>query len=265
VSISVALRTPARTVVASSDALVDNFITYLSGCVKPDHTQGQRADLGLLLSPRMGNRPKQLGSWALDNGLFHHFDKPARDFPEKRFFDILNRELPENASNCLFAVVPDVVYNAAATLKRFPQWVDRIAAYGVPVAFAAQDGHDKMISDIPWNDFDVLFVGGSTCQCKRCNPRGKGLVKHDPTGGWKLDPARAGAVIDEGLARGKRVHMARVNSGGRLAKSQRMGAHSADGTFLGMAGGQDGLDKVHGWLDTLNQSIDTAFIDEELS
>jgi hypothetical protein len=38
----------------------------------------------------------------------------------------------------------------------------KIRALGVPAALVAQDGLEDMIDKIPWDSFDVLFIGGST-------------------------------------------------------------------------------------------------------
>ena len=87
--------------------------------------------------------------------------------------------------------------------------MSRIRSAGFPVALAAQNGIGDL--DIPWDLFDVLFLGGDTP--------------------WKLGP-EARAVTAEALRRGKLVHMGRVNSLRRLRYASAIGCSSADGTFL---------------------------------
>ena len=64
---------------------------------------------------------------------------------------------------------------------------------------------------MPWDDFDVLFLGGDTA--------------------WKLGPA-ARQLAAEARQRGKGVHMGRVNSLKRYRYADAIGCTSADGTFL---------------------------------
>ena len=61
---------------------------------------------------------------------------------------------------CLFAAAPDVVGDAAATLQRSERMLDWIRYAGFPVAFVARDGLEHLT--VPWDDFDALFIGGST-------------------------------------------------------------------------------------------------------
>jgi hypothetical protein len=72
----------------------------------------------------------------------------------------------------------------------------------------AQDGWQDETT--PWDEFDVLFVGGST-EFKL------GLGAH---------------AIAAAQARRKWVHMGRVNSYKRLRVAAALGCDSADGTFL---------------------------------
>jgi hypothetical protein len=83
---------------------------------------------------------------------------------------------------------------------------------------------------MPWPWFDVLFLGGSTA--------------------WKLGPA-ARRLTAEAKARGKRVHMGRVNSLRRLRYADATGCDSADGTFLAF-GPDVNLPALLGWLRVVN-------------
>jgi hypothetical protein len=102
------------------------------------------------------------------------------------------------------------------------------AWFGLPVAMVAQDGLERF--DVPWPWFDVLFLGGST--------------------GWKLGP-HARALAAEATARGKLVHMGRVNSLRRLRYAAEIGCTSADGTFISF-GPDRRLPEALGWLRDVN-------------
>ena len=107
---------------------------------------------------------------------------------------------------CIAAVCPDVVGDAAATLARFTQYAPTIREYGYPVAFVTQDG--LQMADVPWGEFAVLFVGGST--------------EH------KLEQSYP--FIWEAKRRGVWVHVGRVNSAKRIGAFWM--ADSCDGTTL---------------------------------
>jgi hypothetical protein len=85
----------------------------------------------------------------------------------------------------------------------------RIRAAGYRPALVAQDGLEAL--PVPWEAFDVLFIGGSTA--------------------WKLSEA-CFSLIAEAKRRGKWVHMGRVNSLRRLRIAKSVGCDSVDGTYL---------------------------------
>jgi hypothetical protein len=87
--------------------------------------------------------------------------------------------------------------------RRYPA----IHAAGWPVAFMGQDG--LAIADVPWASCEAVFLGGSTA--------------------WKLGRV-ARDLAAYGAARGKWVHMGRVNSARRLRYAVRIGCDSVDGT-----------------------------------
>jgi hypothetical protein len=99
----------------------------------------------------------------------------------------------------------------------------------VPAAYAAQDGCDAP-GLLPWDSFDVLFLAGST--------------------EWKLSPV-AEQLAREAKARGKGVHIGRVNSRIRLGIAEWFGCDSADGTYLAF-GPDKNLPKLLSWLDELD-------------
>lgn len=134
-----------------------------------------------------------------------------------------------DTSSALFACAPDVLCGAAATLTSSRYMLPWIREIGFPAALVAQDGLEEL--DVPWDDFDVLFLGGST--------------------EWKLGRA-CRWLAREAQWRGKRVHMGRVNSLKRLRYAKRIGCDSADGTKLTW-GPDIWLPVILGWSVTLKR------------
>lgn len=178
---------------------------YLSGCTN-DTIESRLVEMGVGLMVQPGNgyhhRIGRFAHWAADNGAF------ADRWTEHDWARWL-AELP--TVGCLFAVAPDVVGDAAGSLARGLDHSGKMAAFGFPVAIAAQDGAEAL--DWPWDDFDALFLGGS------------------PATDWKVSLA-AESLVGEARRRGKWVHMGRVNSLRRLQRARLMGCQSSDGTFL---------------------------------
>lgn len=179
----------------------------------------QAGHLGMIATPAQGNALMLGVTWAADNGVFggHYLG-------DEEYLAWLAHWPLWAAHSCLFAVAPDVVGDAAATLERSAPMLPRIREYGIPAALAAQNGLEDLT--VPWDDFDVLFIGGDTA--------------------WKIGPA-ARALIAEARVRGKRVHMGRVNSHRRLRYAAAIGCHSVDGTYLAF-GPDVNLPKLLGWL-----------------
>lgn len=177
---------------------------YLSGAPSLDHMRA--GHFGFMLNPNMGNdrqiRDNPTITWAADNGCFS-----GRWDPD-RWWAWLQSMVP-HTDRCLFAVAPDVVGNAEATLTTSAPWLPKIRALGYKAAFVAQDGLEQL--DVPWDTFDVLFIGGSTT--------------------WKLS-AHAQVLVRQAKDLGKWVHMGRVNSHLRLRLAAWWGCDSADGTYL---------------------------------
>lgn len=195
---------------------------YLSGAIHPE-ALGRRPDLGVMLTPMMGNRPKLANvTWGADNGCFATPEK----YTDEMYRAFLVR-YQAHRDRCLFATAPDVVGDAAATLARSLDALPWIRALGYRAALVAQDGLEDL--SVPWDAFDVLFVGGTT--------------------DWKLSEA-AYALAAEADARGKWTHQGRVNSWRRLKAAAVSGFDSADGTFLAF-GPDRNLPRLLGWLDTL--------------
>jgi hypothetical protein len=163
---------------------------------------GETGLVGRLISPRSGNLVRPGERWAADNDAFLAWD-------ETRFVKMLCRI--DSKPGCLFVAAPDVVGDARATLDRFWDWRWEIVGRGLPVALVGQDGAEAL--ELPWDALDALFIGGSTA--------------------WKLS-ASAEQLAIEARARGKWVHMGRVNSRKRLRHAIEIGCDSIDGTGWSM-------------------------------
>lgn len=177
--------------------------------------------IGQIVTPAAGNAVLPGVDWCADNAVF------ADRYPgDDEYLDWL--ESRPHADRCAFAVAPDVVCDAQATLNRSAPMLDRIREAGYPAALAAQNGLEHLT--VPWSDFDVLFLGGDT--------------------DWKIGP-HARALTADARAHGKRVHMGRVNSRRRLRIAAQMGCHSADGTYLAF-GPDTNLPGLLSWLGELD-------------
>jgi hypothetical protein len=182
---------------------------YLTGATNnEDEPALIAAGIGLMVQP--GNsyhlRADRYPFYGADNGCF------AGRWVEEEHFAWLE-QLPRE--NCLFAVAPDVYPEARATLERSSQYFGLIRELGFPAALVAQDGAESL--DLPWDDFDCLFIGGER--------RTPSYLE------WKVGP-QAEALCHEARRRGLWVHMGRVNSLRRLKRARQMGCLSVDGTFI---------------------------------
>jgi hypothetical protein len=188
--------------------------------------------LGAMMTPRQGNRLPPEPLFCIDNGCGPGKDgQPGTRYPgDRAYLEMLSRLSARGRQRCLFATAPDVLGDAAATIARSAPFVYRIRAwFGLPVALVAQDGLEHL--DVPWTWFDVLFLGGSTA--------------------WKLGPAAA-ALTAEAHARGKWVHMGRVNTRQRLRYAVHIGCDSADGTTRAP---DKNITSILGWLDEVNGQL----------
>lgn len=196
---------------------------YLSGCVRPDLPP----DVGVMLTPMMGNRLPDDRVWAADTGCFA---QPAKHDDNAYLAWLADRA--DASDRCLFATAPDVrpeFSNTPArdTLERSAPMFRHIRAAGFSAALVAQDGLEQ--ERIPWDDFDALFIGGSTA--------------------WKLGDACT-ALVREANRLGKWTHSGRVNSLRRLRHVQWQGCRSADGTFVAF-GPDKNIPRVEAWLRAL--------------
>jgi hypothetical protein len=169
--------------------------------------------LGQMVTPDAGNRVVNGARWALDNGCFSD-----RWTPE-RWLATLDRH--QNAPDCLYAVVPDVVADARATNERWARWHGAARNRGYRCAYVLQNG----CRSIPASA-GAVFVGGDDR--------------------FKLGPEVRALVA---LAKRRRlwVHMGRVNSLRRLRYAAWLGCDSVDGTFLAF-GPDRNLPQLLRWL-----------------
>jgi len=181
--------------------------------------------IDMIATPKQGNRLPAGVAWCADNGCF------GKGHPgDEAWLAWLASYTPEERARCLFAVAPDVVGDAVATLERSAPWLQRIRDLGYPAALVAQNGLEDL--EIPWDTFDALFIGGDTT--------------------WKLGP-HARRIASEAKARGKWVHMGRVNSERRLRYADAIGCDSADGTFIAF-GPDVNLPRALAWVRAVNDS-----------
>jgi hypothetical protein len=155
-----------------------------------------------MATQRIGQRPPVGQPWAADNGRY----AAPQNYTDAKYLGWL-AGMP--VESCLFATAPDVVGDAAATLALSAPLFAPIRTLGYRVAFVGQDGQEHL--PVPWDDFDALFIGGTTT--------------------WKLGEG-ARLLVAEAKRRGKWVHMGRVNSLKRMKYAESIGCDSADGTVL---------------------------------
>jgi hypothetical protein len=171
---------------------------------KYDSTIGVIHTMGQGWTPQHGIYRSRLGRgvyWCLDNGVFT--EKFILDY----WLEKINA-LSEYKETCLFIVIPDVIKKCKETLEQFSHYRNMVKDF--PVALVSQDGIKEQTKNIPWDDFDCLFVGGSDEH------------KLGEEGAW---------IIQEAKKRNKWVHVGRVNSVSRIIKFWQ--ADSWDGTHLG--------------------------------
>lgn len=175
---------------------------YLSGCISKELVNNRHPFIGIMYTPDMGNKLPEGFTWAADNACFSQGDK----FNLDTFLHWLDKQTRDR---CLFAVSPDVLGDAANTIRRSVPVFPKIHELGFFAAFVGQDGAER--EELPWDQFDTWFIGGST--------------------EWKLS-AQSFDLVQEALERGKWVHMGRVNSMKRYQLARSWGCNSVDGTFL---------------------------------
>jgi hypothetical protein len=232
--------------------------------------------LGCIITPKQGNHLPAGCLWLADNGCGP--DKnglPGTGYPgDERYLGLLQDLWDEEGSDfcdpdtsgALFAAAPDVLADAAATLRRSSRMLGWIRHIGFPAALVAQNGLEHLT--VPWDDFDVLFLGGSA-ECVPCGyvrtgadrdltrcPYCQALLAE-----WKLGAA-ARELVREAKRRDLWVHMGRVNSLKRLRYAALIGCDSADGTYLVRTRNPDKyLPVVLGWQRAVNAPAPAGLFD----
>ena len=156
--------------------------------------------IGWLVGPTAMPKTK-LRPWmpvALDNDAFASWTT-GRPWNEDAWLAMLTR-VQWQAMTPRWVLVPDVVADRDATLRKWDQYAPIAARYGWPLAMAVQDGMTP--ADLPTDA--LIFVGGSTAWKWRSLPM------------W--------------CETGRRVHVGRVNEVERLLICERLGVESVDGT-----------------------------------
>lgn len=159
--------------------------------------------IGCITTPAQGNLIPPGAAWCADNGRF------GKGYPGDDRFILWLAGLQSQRDRCQLVVAPDVPFDMAGTLACSRPFLPVIRDMGFPVALAAQNGAEHL--ELPWDDFDVLFIGGDTA--------------------WKLGPAAA-ALAAEAKARGKQRHAGRVNTRQRMRYFASLGFEFGDGTTL---------------------------------
>lgn len=199
---------------------------FLSGAIPQTLLGDPRPDVGLMFQPGQGydkNRLAAFRQFALDNGRFAAPERwVAGDWLEWL------AGLRRHQQNCVFAVAPDVVADATATLELSLPYLPTIRQLGFKAAYVSQDGATSRT--LPWDAFDCLFVGG--------------------TNAWKLSE-ESYELVAEAKGRGKSTHMGRVNSLQRMVAAAVSKCDSVDGTYL-KYGPDENWPKLCGWLDQIN-------------
>jgi hypothetical protein len=174
----------------------------------------------LMTAHRKWKNPKWWMDWALDNGAFPAWENKT-PFDFDKFYSTL--EESRRVKRPRWVVVPDCVANRAETLRLWGEHASRVAEYGYPLAFVAQDGMTP--DDIPSNA-DVVFIGGTT---------------H-----WKWTNLKAFTSSFP------RIHVGRVGSERMLWMAHEAGAESCDSSGWFREG--DNLNRVGGLVNYLEES-----------
>ena len=156
--------------------------------------------------------------FAMDNDAFSAWTK-QREWDHTAWVRML-QQVKASGLTPRWILVPDVVTDRDATLKKWDKHRDEAAAWGWPLAFAVQDG--MTTGDLP--DAPVLFVGGST--------------------DWKWES------LEMWVKTGRRIHVGRVNEVDKLAYCEALGVESVDGTgwMRGTSEGRQARDLAD-WLE----------------
>lgn len=204
--------------------LVVNMLYLANPSTQKIRDSMEEGKLGYIATPTSTHSNQRVDGamWCADNGCF------GKKYNEEKWWAWLKNQT-QWLDTCLFATAPDVVGDAAATMKLAEIWLPKIRSLGYPVALVAQDGLEDM--SVPWDEFDCLFVGGTT--------------------EWKLGES-VRELTAEAKRRGKWVHIGRVNSNKRFRYAAfTLQADSCDGTYL-IFGPDVNLPKLLSWVDGIS-------------
>jgi hypothetical protein len=185
-------------------------------------TRTVRSDtVGHLIVPRQWNDPVSLdlqaGRGAMDNGAWSGFDEGAFVRMLEAYQPYQPYQAYQAYQGCVFVAAPDVVADAASTLRRWPFWARLIRGLGFPPAFVAQDGLSP--ERVPWDDITTategaprrgaLFIGGSTTYKESAHVR---------------------TLMAYAKSKGVWTHWGRVNGKRRYEMALKAGCDSFDGS-----------------------------------
>jgi hypothetical protein len=172
---------------------------------------GIRPPLGVLVQPLTAGYLRDASKFyeycGIDNGCFTEVGRSR--FTMAKYERLVKMGLEQFGPELLFATAPDTPFDWDATLRSSLPTLHIIRSWQCPAALVWQDG--ATVENMPWDAFDVSFIGGST--------------------DWKLG-TEAARLTAEARKRSKLVHMGRVNSTKRLLVAQRFRCDTADGTYL---------------------------------
>lgn len=164
--------------------------------------QGKYGGLGLLLPPNGLRGPyPHLPHYAMDNGAYPAW-KNQEPWDQAAFEKALDWA-SEKDPLPKWVVVPDVVANPDATLRKWDEWAPRIEQLGFTLALAVQDGMTPELVRAHTSP-EVVFVGG--------------------TREWKV------ASRSTWAHEFPRVHVGRVNRTHDLIACHKLNIESVDGT-----------------------------------
>jgi hypothetical protein len=187
-------------------------ILLVSGATRTVARYAGHPHLGRLVQPRSwGSIATIAGAgqpWGADNDALAGVNPDAY----LRMLDAIARSPRDQLK---FVAAPDAVERTPegivgsweGTRWLWRCWRPALVARGLPPAIVLQDGATP--DTVPWDELAAVFVGAST---------------H-----WKLS-RQAELLVRMAHARGLWTHVGRVNTFGRLARVEAMGAHSFDGS-----------------------------------
>ncbi len=119
-------------------------------CIEQIGKDAYALHCGLLTQPFSGYDVRKATRWALDNGCYLPGYNPKAILAQL--------EKWQGVTGCIFAALPDVVRNHAASSLLSFEWLDTFHHYGYPPAWILQDG--VTVRDVPYNEIAAVFIGG---------------------------------------------------------------------------------------------------------